>query len=152
MEPSHTRHRRLPEPDDTFGWSLATGNLGRDHGEQPYDDLALRVPGETTTSSEESGALTIIYGSRDGLTATGSQTLTHGFSSEATGIDVDWRRQLTATRSADSGLDQLIVGDEDWIQVLPASPNGLHTAGQRWTAKSLGHPQIWFGLADKVTG
>ena len=132
-------------------WPPATSDGA--HDGRLFTDLPVRVPGETTTSTEAGGALTIIYGDRDRLTATGSQTLTDGFSSEAFGIDVSWRRQLTAIHTGAHGLGQLIVGDEDWLRVVPTTTDGVSvTRHQKWTTKTLGHPEMWVGLADKVAG
>ena len=128
-----------PEPDDTFGWSSAAGNFGRDSDGRLFADLASRVPGETSTSIKAGGALTIIYGGRDGLTATGSQTLTDGFSSEAFGIDVSWRRQLTAIHTGAQGLDHLIVGDDDW---LPCRSHHRQR-GQRHETPEVDHQDPW---------
>lgn len=142
-----------PETEDTFGWALTAGSFGRDTAGRQFDDLVIRVPGELTTDSdEEGGGLNVLYGSPAGLTASGNQAITKAVTSEALGIDVSWRRQLTAARLGRSDLDQLIVGSEDWITVLPSRQDGLAATGPRWTARSLGHPEIWTGLADKVTG
>ena len=92
-----------PESDDTFGWSLAAGSFGQDQHGRVVADLAIRVPGELTTSSEEGGAISVIYGTPHGLTARGSQTLTRGVNIEIIGIDVSWRRQLTAVRAGQRG-------------------------------------------------
>ncbi len=114
------RVRDSPETEDTFGWALTAGSFGRDIGDRLFDDLVIRTPGELITSSdEEGGGLTVLYGSPTGLTSSGSQNIIKGLSSDALGIDVSWRRQLTAARLGGSNLDQLIVGSEDWITVYP---------------------------------
>jgi hypothetical protein len=53
---------------DNFGKVLAPGNFGNGG----YADLAVGVPNETTVSLEV-GGVHVIYGSLDGLTATGDQ-------------------------------------------------------------------------------
>ncbi len=141
-----------PESDDTFGSSLATGQFGRDVGERQFEDLAVRVPGEETDSTDAGGAVMVIYGSPSGLTAAGSRTFTKEFRSESYGIDVTWSQQLTAVRGA-GGLDRLVVGDDEWVHVMTPGSTGLGAGSQQtWTAKSLGHPEVWTGLADAVGG
>ena len=141
-----------PETEDTFGWSLTTGSFGHDAEGQQFDDLVVRAPGALSTSNDEGGGITIVYGSPEGVRSNGTRTLTKGLSSDAIGIDVSWRRQLTAIRVGGGNLDHLVVGSEDWVSVLPATSDGIDTSGQRWTARRLGHPEIWIGLADKVEG
>lgn len=139
-----------PEAEDGFGWSLTSGNFGRDE-HHAFADLAIRVPGEPAGALDTGGALTIIYGGPGGLSPEGSQTLTQGFTSEATGVDISWLRQLTAIRSTSQGLDDLVVGDDDWVQILSPTGAGIGSA-RRWTTATLKHPEIWTGLADKVAG
>jgi hypothetical protein len=53
---------------DRFGWALTTGDFNGDG----YDDLAVGVPGEGVTSTSPSanqGAVNVIYGSNQGLSA-----------------------------------------------------------------------------------
>jgi hypothetical protein len=54
---------------------LVSGNFGRDTGGRAYTDLVVGVPGEGTDEQAESGegAINVIYGSANGLTAAGSQ-------------------------------------------------------------------------------
>lgn len=139
-----------PEPEDTFGWSLAVGSFGRDDG-QVFDDLAIRVPNEITNTGE-AGAVTIIYGSRDGLDAAGSDTFSKEVASDSSGIDVSLRDQMTAVRVRGQ-LDDLFLGNLDSLHVLSATDNGLTAVGhQTWTVASLGHPEVWFGLAEVIAG
>ena len=58
-----------PETYDSFGWSLAAGNFTGSR----YDALAVGAAGETVGRVDEAGAVHVIYGSRRGLTARGSQ-------------------------------------------------------------------------------
>lgn len=149
----HTRLgiQKSPDGQDTIGWALTAGQFGHDDRAR-YADLAIRVPGHYTKTDEVNGALTILYGGPEGLTTQQRQTLTTGLSSEAFGIDVEWRRQLAAIGTAD-GLDQLILGDTDWIRILTPTANGFtHTAPPTWTTDTLNHEDIWYGIADKVAG
>lgn len=53
------------EADDGFGYSVTTGDLNRDG----YDDLIAGVPEEDGTATDQ-GAVHIVYGSSNGLSAT----------------------------------------------------------------------------------
>jgi hypothetical protein len=57
------------EAFDFFGRALAGGNVGKGG----RADLALGVPGEDRGASFDAGAVTVLYGTANGLTATGSQ-------------------------------------------------------------------------------
>ncbi|WBB48665.1 FG-GAP-like repeat-containing protein [Verrucosispora sp. WMMA2044] len=59
------------EAHDRFGLSLATGDINGDG----RDDLAIGAPGESIGSVVEAGAVTVLYGGVDGLTASGVQQL-----------------------------------------------------------------------------
>ena len=57
------------EPDDRYGYALAAGDLDGDG----YVDLAVGVPYEAIGSTDQAGAVNVLYGSHLGLTALGSQ-------------------------------------------------------------------------------
>ncbi len=54
---------------DNFGDSLAVGQFGRNG----HDDLAIGAPGERIATRYGAGAVNILYGSADGLSAAGNQ-------------------------------------------------------------------------------
>jgi streptogramin lyase len=58
-----------PEAGDNFGYSVAAGDLNGDG----FDDLAIGVPGENVGTIVDAGAVNVLYGSTNGLTATGNQ-------------------------------------------------------------------------------
>jgi hypothetical protein len=58
-----------PEGDDRFGRPLAAGDINGDG----YVDLAIGVPYEDVGSVLNAGAVNVLYGSAEGLTATGNQ-------------------------------------------------------------------------------
>ncbi|MFI0216077.1 VCBS repeat-containing protein [Streptomyces lydicus] len=64
------------EPGDAFGGALAIGDADGDH----LGDLAIGAPGETlgtgTAAVRSAGAVTVLRGSRDGLTTAGARMLT----------------------------------------------------------------------------
>ena len=57
------------EPFDFFGSALAAGDFNND----TFIDLAIGVPGEDLATITDAGAVTVLYGSASGLSATGSQ-------------------------------------------------------------------------------
>ncbi len=59
------------EKEDWFGSALATGDINGDG----RDDLAIGAYGEAIGTIKEAGAVTVLYGSVGGLTATGAQQL-----------------------------------------------------------------------------
>jgi hypothetical protein len=60
------------ESGDLFGGSLAAGDFNRDG----FADLAASAPAEDVASTREAGAVSVLYGSADGLTATGGRLFT----------------------------------------------------------------------------
>ena len=56
-----------PELLEGFGWALVTGDFNKDG----YADLVVGNPSETVGSLWHAGAVNVIYGSSDGLSATG---------------------------------------------------------------------------------
>jgi hypothetical protein len=63
-----------PEAGDQFGSSLTAGYFNGDQ----FADLAIGVPTEDVGATSDAGAVNILYGSLDGLTAAGSQSWTQG--------------------------------------------------------------------------
>jgi hypothetical protein len=58
-----------PQLSDSFGWSIAIGDLGRGAA----GDLAISAPGEDVDDVFRGGVVHVVYGSPTGLHATGSQ-------------------------------------------------------------------------------
>jgi len=57
------------EADDRFGYALAAGNFDGDD----YTDLAIGVPYEAIGTTDQAGAVNVLYGSAVGLAAAGDQ-------------------------------------------------------------------------------
>lgn len=58
------------EPNDAFAETLQVGQYGR----SSQADLAIGVPGETLGTAAGAGRVAVLYGSADGVTATGQQS------------------------------------------------------------------------------
>jgi hypothetical protein len=122
------------ERDDLFGDSLVTGDFDGDG----FDDLAVGVPFEDIVNiGDEAGAVNVLYGSPQGLTATGDQFLhqdSPGIRDRAELTD-GFGRSLAAADFGRSPQSDLAVGvpSEDIgtivsagaVNVLYGSPQGL---------------------------
>jgi hypothetical protein len=84
------------EPFDFFGNALAAGDFNND----TFIDLAIGAPGEDLATIPNAGAVTVLYGSASGLSATGSQF----FSQDTPGV-------LGAAEAEDGFGTALGVGD-----------------------------------------
>ena len=60
------------EAFDSFGWALAAGDFNNDG----FTDLAVGAPFETVGGAQAAGAVSVLYGSTGGLTATGGRLFT----------------------------------------------------------------------------
>ena len=100
-----------------------------------FDGLVVRVPGELTHDADERAAETR-FSTRPCRCLDDNQILmrTH---QRRTGIDVSWRRQLTAAQVGSADLDLLLVGSEDSIGLVPATEDACQHGRQT------GHRMPW---------
>jgi len=133
------------EADDHFGWALAAGDFNGDG----YGDLAVGIPGEDINTVANAGAVSILYGSAAGLSATGDQ-LWHQDSSGIEGAaeaNDNFGSALAAGDFNGDGRADLAVGvpyenvgavaDAGAVNILYGSAAGLSASGdQLWDQES----------------
>ena len=134
---------RTAEPNDCFGCALSVGDITGDG----IDDLAVGVSGEEIGYDDGAGAVTILHGSRGGLTGTGAQTLTQDTAGivgtsepgDAFGAAV---RLLDINGNGYADLAVSAVGEDEGtgrVWELRARPSGIVTdAALRFGPKSIG--------------
>ena len=153
------------EAGDRFGWAVAAGNFGFG----VHTDLAVGAPNEDVgrdgTNYTDAGAVNVLYGSADGLTADGNEVWTQdspGMLNVAEFGD-GFGFSLAAARFVGGRYLDLAIGVpfEDWINrdsaggvaVIHGSPAGLtSTRDELWTQDSEGmlddpEPGDQFGYA-----
>jgi FG-GAP repeat len=122
-----------PETNDRFGASLAAGDFNGD----TFFDLAVGAPGEDIGTTRDAGAVTVLFGSPSGITATGAQTLfqgSGGLAGSAEALD-QLGTSLASGVLANDDLADLVVGvpgedigaigEAGAVNVLAGSAGGL---------------------------
>jgi hypothetical protein len=120
---------------DYFGKSLVTGDWNGDS----YADLAIGVPDEDWGTIANTGAVNVVYGSPDGLTAEGDQVW---FDSSYEEGD-EFGRALAAGDFDGDGFDELAIGipyedlGESWVNagavgILYGASGGLYRRSGAW--------------------
>ena len=147
---------------DLFGWSLAAGDYDNDN----FTDLAAGAPWEAVGSLVQAGAVSVLYGSAGGLTATGGRLFTQvggtvelgdhfGAQLAAGDFNNNGSADLAAAAPSEGVGSAFGVGA---VSVLPGSTGGLTTAGgQLFTQNSPGVPGVaeggdLFGGTDLIAG
>jgi hypothetical protein len=133
--------------DEQFGIALTVGDFDGDG----FDDLAIGVFNESVDGVGQAGAVNVIYGSANGLTATGDQLWTRN-SSGVNGVAVpeaSFGQHLAAGDFDGDGFDDLAIGapddqvgaveDAGAVNVIYGRASGLHASGdQLWSQASSG--------------
>lgn len=134
----------VSNPDDNFGWALATG----DFDGNGFTDLAVGVPGENVDGNANAGAVNVLYGSVGGLSAAGDQ-LWNQNSPDVEGVanvDDQFGYALAAGDFDGDGFDDLAIGvpfadladillphltDAGAVNVLYGTATGLSAVGDQ---------------------
>jgi FG-GAP repeat len=142
-----------PEPGDAFGFALTSGDYNGDG----FTDLAAGAPLEDAFTTPNAGAVSVVFGSANGLTEAGGRLFTQvGSQPEAGDL---FAADLAAGDFDDDGADDLAVAapfeaafttaEAGAVSVLPGSPGGLTTTGARLFTQvgSAPEPGDAFGFA-----
>ena len=128
------------EAGDKFGSSLSSGDFNHDG----YDDLVIGIPNEDIKNTIDAGGITILYGSKNGLTASGSQWFDQDSPNMPGGTEkgdlFGWA--LSTGDFNHDGYVDLTIGipfedikntiDAGGITILYGSKNGLTASGSQW--------------------
>ena len=150
-DPCKHQDKKLKEkkqcpPEQTSG-GVAKGDFNGDG----FGDLAVGVPDEDLGTIKDAGAVNVIYGSADGLTATGNQFWTQDSPNIVNTAEVEDRfgSSLASGDFDGDGFSDLAVGvpfedingviDTGAVSVIYGSPSGLAATGnQFWSQGGTG--------------
>jgi hypothetical protein len=134
------------ESVDLFGSALAAGDFNNDG----FDDLAAGAPFETVGTKLRAGAVSVLYGSAGGLSATGGQLFTQVGGAVETedsfGFALtsgDFNNNGFADLAASAVLEDVgSIPNAGAVSVIYGSAGGLtRTGGQLFTQNSPGVPE-----------
>jgi hypothetical protein len=119
---------------DAFGTALSSGDFDRDG----YADLAIGVPLEGVGAADHAGGVSVLYGSANGLTATGDQFLTQTALPDAPETGDGFGGSLATGDFDDDGYVDLAIGAAGeslgagqapgLVTVVYGGPDGLDTS------------------------
>ncbi|WP_406460494.1 esterase [Streptomyces sp. NBC_00111] len=111
------------EPGDGFGTAVASGDLDGDG----FDDAIISLPGEDEGSVTDAGRVTVLYGSRNGLTTARVATLR----SAVPEADARFGLAVAAARlSGETAGDQLAVADRSGAALFTYDAGSLRPTGR----------------------
>ncbi|MFD7701709.1 FG-GAP repeat protein [Streptomyces caelestis] len=110
------------EAGDGFGAAVATGDLDGDG----YDDAIVAAPGEDVDATRDAGRVTVLYGSRTGLTTARSVTV----GSSEPEADARFGGAVAAARFAGARGDVLAVAHRRGAELYAHDSGSLRGAGR----------------------
>jgi uncharacterized delta-60 repeat protein len=134
-----------PAPSDIFGAALAAGDLNKDG----FGDLAIGVPLQDVSSQLDAGGVAVLFGTANGLTASGSQLWTQDTSgvTDTAEFDDEFGSALAIGDFNGNGYFDLAIGvpfedpstDAGAVSVLYGSAAGLTDSGNKlWSQDTSG--------------
>ncbi|MFE2629682.1 FG-GAP repeat protein [Streptomyces sp. NPDC059374] len=123
------------ESGDGFGAAVASGDLNADG----YDDAIVAAPGEDVGGVKDAGRVTVLFGSRTGLKASGSVT----FGAATPAADAGFGLAVAAARlSGAVPGDVLVVADRRGAHLFTHADGALRPAGRLDTVGAPGDEKI----------
>ena len=115
------------EPDEMFGYALASADFNRDG----FADLAIGTPYDSVDGEPTAGSVTVVYGSTRGLNATSAVTFTQPGGAVS---GLAWGYSLASIDANVDGYPDLAVGapgdylgsaGDSKVGILPGGPRGV---------------------------
>ncbi|MBB5933866.1 FG-GAP repeat protein [Streptomyces zagrosensis] len=140
-----------PEPGDAFGQALATGDLDSDG----FDDAVIGIPNEDIGTVADAGGVTVLWGSKSGLTGRDSSWLE---SQEPTAKETYGIGVAAARFTSDTPGDVLAILDRDDLEVSwwasgaqqrAAAPRGLEKSALADEGKNIAPSSLTTGDYDR---
>jgi hypothetical protein len=121
------------EANDRFGAALVAGNFDATLiGDPVTDDLAIGVPGEAIDGVSLAGAVDVLFGSSDGITADGNLLLHEGMLPGGSPAVSAFGARLAAGR-----INEGVLTHDSLLIAAPfATVGGLAAAGSVWVVPS----------------
>lgn len=137
----------IGEPDDRFGYSLATGHFNGD----VYADLAIGIPEDNVSGLDAAGSVTVLHGSGAALTANGNQL----WNQASLGISMHelegFGLSLAAGNFGQGGWDDLAIGVyfDRLTGIYAGSVNLIFGS---WSGLTAGGAQLWHQDSPGIDG
>ena len=134
------------EAYDHFGAVLSAGDFNRDG----YSDLVIGIPNEDIGKKKDAGAITMMYGSKKGLTGSGAKWFDQDSSGIPGGVEAydNFGSSLATGDFNHNGYDDVAVGvpyedlgkvkNAGAVVIICGSKYGLHGSGAQWLDQDTG--------------